>query len=320
MVLIRKKSLSIFTRYIIVYFLIHTAIVMFSFIKNKFNNFFTQFKNKLNVLLGKTTIDANTLQELEVLLLSADTGIKTTRAIIANVKSKASEEPIHATLSSTLQSILAIPTPDLNTKKVFLMVGINGSGKTTTIGKMAHWYAQQRKKVLIVAADTFRAAATQQVNAWAQTTKTDIVTGNQGQDSASVVYSGCEKFVREQYDILLIDTAGRLQTKTNLMNELAKIRRTIARFIPDTVVMTLLTIDSMLGQNSLEQATIFKESATVDGIILTKMDGTGKGGIVFAIAHTLQIPIVFISYGETVEDFSLFDAHLFVQQLVYEKL
>lgn len=293
---------------------------MFNFIKKKLNSFYTQFNKALNTLLGRNTIDAATLKELEILLLSADTGVKTTQKIIDSMQRQQSHEPLHTVLAHALHEMLAIPKADLDPKKVFLLVGINGSGKTTAIGKLAHYYTSRGKRVLIVAADTFRAAATEQVAHWASRMGVDCVIGSQGQDSAAVVYKGCERFIAAPFDILLIDTAGRLQTKTNLMQELAKIRRIIARFIPDSAVMTLLTIDSMLGQNSLEQATLFKESTAVDGIILTKMDGTGKGGIVFAITHLLHIPIQFISYGESPESFALFDADAFVKQLVYEKL
>ncbi len=293
---------------------------MFNFIKNKLSTFYTQFNKALNALLGRTSLDPATLKELEILLLSADTGVSTTNSIIKKLQENDSTKPLHELLSTALIEALAIPMPSLAEKKVFLLVGINGSGKTTAIGKLAYRYKKMGKKVLIVAADTFRAAATEQVAAWATRTEVDCVAGSMGQDSAAVVYKGCERFIQEHYDILLIDTAGRLQKKTNLMNELAKIRRTIGKFIPDAQVMTLLTIDSMLGQNSLEQATLFKECATVDGIILTKLDGTGKGGIVFAIAHTVGIPIVFASYGESPEQFDLFDPNSFVHQLVYEKL
>lgn len=293
---------------------------MFNFIKNKFNNFYTQFNKAINALLGRTTVDEATLKELEILLLSADTGVQTTKEILTTIQQQTDNEPLHGRLAQALKKLLAIPKPDLSQKSVLLLIGINGSGKTTSIGKLASRYKKAGKKVLIVAADTFRAAATEQVATWATRAVVDCVTGTVGQDSAAVVYKGCEKFVKENYDILLIDTAGRLQTKTNLMQELAKIRRTINRFVPDSTVMTLLTIDSMLGQNSLEQATLFKDCAAVDGIILTKMDGTGKGGVIFAITHTLRIPIVFASYGESIEQLDLFDADAFVQQLVYEKL
>jgi fused signal recognition particle receptor len=293
---------------------------MFNFIKNKLSSFYTHFNKALNALLGRTTIDETTLKELEILLLSADTGVQTTKEILTSIQNQTNNEPLHARLAHTLKKLLSIPKPDLSQKSVLLLIGINGSGKTTAIGKLAYRYKKAGKKVLIVAADTFRAAATEQVATWAMRTGVDCVTGTVGQDSAAVVFKGCERFIKENYDIVLIDTAGRLQTKTNLMHELTKIRRTINRFMPDNAIMTLLTIDSMLGQNSLEQATLFKECAAVDGIILTKMDGTGKGGVVFAIAHTLAIPIIFVSYGESVEQLDLFDADAFVQQLVYEKL
>jgi fused signal recognition particle receptor len=298
----------------------HIAILMFNFIKNKLNSFYAQFNKALNALLGRTSLDPATLKELEILLLSADTGVTTTQSIIKKLEAQASQKPLHEALAEILTQTLDIPKPSLAQKKVFLLVGINGSGKTTAIGKLAYRFKKEGKRVLVVAADTFRAAAPEQVATWATRMDVACVMGNPGQDSASVVYKGCEQFLKENYDILLIDTAGRLQTKTNLMNELAKIRRTIGKFIPDTQVMTLLTIDSMLGQNSLEQATLFKECATVDGIILTKLDGTGKGGIVFAIAHTTAIPIIFASYGESAEQFDLFDPKNFVHQLVYEKL
>lgn len=293
---------------------------MFNFIKKKFSNFYTQFNKTLNTLLGRTIVDPATLKELEILLLSADTGVSTTQSILKKLELKKTSDPLHKILAETLTQTLAIPIPSLAEKKVFLLVGINGSGKTTAIGKLAYQYKKAKKRVLIIAADTFRAAATEQVVTWAARTEADCVSGSMGQDSAAVIYKGCERFIKEQYDILLIDTAGRLQTKTNLMNELTKIRRTIGKFIPDAQIMTLLTIDSMLGQNSLEQAILFKECATVDGIILTKLDGTGKGGIVFAIAHTVGIPIIFNSYGESLEEFDLFDPHSFVHQLIYEKL
>jgi len=293
---------------------------MFNFIKQKLNSFYTHFNQTLNALLGRNTVDAATLKKLEILLLSADTGVKTTQTIIETLKKTNSQAPLHERLAHILQDIVTIPTPDLKQKSVFLLVGINGSGKTTAIGKLAYHFKNLGKRVLIVAADTFRAAATEQVAEWAARMDVECMSGQQGQDSAAVVYKGCEKFIKEKIDILLIDTAGRLQTKINLMQELAKIRRTIARFVPDGTVMTLLTIDSMLGQNSLEQATLFKESTAVDGIVLTKMDGTGKGGIIFAITNLLHIPIIFISYGESPESFSLFDPAAFVKQLVYEKL
>jgi fused signal recognition particle receptor len=203
-----------------------------------------------------------------------------------------------------------------NNAKIYLLVGINGSGKTTCVAKLAHLFKNQGKKVLLVAADTFRAAAPEQLAAWATATNATLVIGTPGQEPASVVFAGCEVFAEGEHDIMIIDTAGRLQTKTNLMRELEKMRRIIEKKAPNASVCTLLTIDAMLGQNSLEQARVFHESTPLDGIILTKMDGTGKGGIVFAIMHELKIPIVFMTYGEKLEDMAQFNLTDYITSLL----
>jgi len=200
--------------------------------------------------------------------------------------------------------------------RIHVLVGINGSGKTTFAGKLAHFYKQQGKKVLLVAADTFRAAAPEQLAQWSERSGVGIVLGKQNQDPASVVFAGCERFKQELFDILIIDTAGRLQTKANLMNELAKIKRTIDKQLPNEPINVLLTIDSMLGQNSFEQAKIFKESTQVNGIVLTKMDGTGKGGIVFGIAQELGIPVAYVAFGEQADQFAPFNAENYVEELL----
>lgn len=199
---------------------------------------------------------------------------------------------------------------------IYLLVGINGSGKTTCVAKLAHLFKNQGKKVLLVAADTFRAAAPEQLAAWATATDATLVTGTTGQEPASVVFAGCDVFAKNEHDIMIIDTAGRLQTKTNLMRELEKMRRIIEKKAPNATVCTLLTVDAMLGQNSLEQARVFHESTPLDGIILTKMDGTGKGGIVFAIMHELKIPIVFMTYGEKLEDMAQFNLTDYIATLL----
>lgn len=295
---------------------------MLSFIKNKLQKIFHQVTSKLGSLFGRSHIDEATLKELEILLLSSDVGVKTTRLIISNLRKQVGstvtdgtqlKEALHAILLETLTQTSA---PQLDDKRLFLLVGINGSGKTTSIGKLAQSYTQQGKKVLLVAADTFRAAAPEQLMEWARRSNADIICGKDGQDPASVIFQGCETFTKNNYDILIVDTAGRLQTKANLMNELAKIKRTLAKQLPNLSVITLLTIDAMLGQNSFEQAKLFKESTDVDGIILTKMDGTGKGGIVFAIAQELAIPVIFLTFGEQSDQIKLFDAQEYVTQLL----
>ena len=295
---------------------------MFGFIKDKLRAIYTSFTHKLDALFGRTTIDEATLKELELLLISADTGVKTTRTIITNLKEQVASGAIkegatlRAALAPILEDILALPPLSLTDKQVFLLVGINGSGKTTFASKLAYKYMNENKKVLLVAADTFRAAATEQLAQWAYQTNAHIVTGIPGQDPSAVVFKGCEEFSRGDYNILIIDTAGRLQTKTNLMAELAKIKRVVSRQLVDQEIITLLTVDAMLGQNSFEQAKLFKECTNVNGIALTKMDGTGKGGIIFAIAEQLAIPIVFITYGEKPDHLKVFNAHDYVQELV----
>ena len=225
-------------------------------------------------------------------------------------------ESLKAALQDILLTILQKPKAPASDAQIFILVGINGSGKTTLASKLAHHYVKQGKKALFVAADTFRAAAQEQLNAWATKTGSAIVHGKPQQDPASVVYTGCQELIAQGQDILIIDTAGRLQTKINLMNELAKLKRVIEKQLPSHTVHVLLTIDSMLGQNSLEQARLFKECTQVDGIVLTKMDGTGKGGIVFAIADELEIPIKYITFGEQISQMKLFDRKEYVENLL----
>ena len=294
---------------------------MFNFIKNALQKIYSGFTSRIALLFGRETIDETTLNELEKILIAADTGVATTRYILTELKQAHTQgklahgADLKLSLAALLTSILdRAGTAPL--QQIFLFVGINGSGKTTCAGKLAYYYAQQGKRVLLVAADTFRAAASEQLQEWADVTNTTIIRGTANQDPASVVFAGCEKFVTERFDIMIIDTAGRLQTKTNLMHELAKIKRVIVKQLPDKPISTLLVIDGMLGQNSLEQAKVFKESTDVNGIILTKMDSTAKGGIVFAIAHTLAIPVAFITFGEKPDQLKSFDKASYVDNLL----
>lgn len=291
---------------------------MFNFIKNTLQKIYSQFSAKLGSLFSKSTIDEATLKELEIILLSSDTGVKTTQKIIETVRKNNINkgEDLYYSLQSILLKTLTDLPKQKDTCSVFLLVGINGSGKTTFTAKLAHSFTKQGKKVLLVAADTFRVAAPEQLKAWADQIGTDIELGQPNQDPASVVFKGCERFITEQYDILIIDTAGRLQTKTNLMHELEKIKRTINKKITNLEIQTLLTIDSLIGQNSLEQAKLFLECTQVNGIVLTKMDGTGKGGIVFAIATELNIPVRYITFGEQLDQLKVFDPKEYVKELL----
>ena len=294
---------------------------MFNIFKKTLSHIYNAVTSKLGSLFGKNTIDADTLKELELILLQADTGVATTRAIIERLKqahkagSLEDGTALKKALEQELTKILQQQKPDCD-KEVILLVGINGSGKTTLASKLAHKAIQEGKKVLCVAADTFRAAAPEQLQQWADKTNAAIELGTPGQDPASVVFAGCDRFKNEAFDLLIIDTAGRLQTKVNLMRELEKIKRVVAKQLPAKQICTLLTIDAMLGQNSFEQAKLFNESTDLSGIALTKMDSTGKGGIVFGIADQLNIPIAYISYGEQPDALKSFDAPTYVTELL----
>ncbi len=297
---------------------------MFGFITTKLKKMYDTFTTKVNSLFSRTTVDESTLTELEQLLIGADVGVSSTRTIIANLRTKiksgqiAQGSDLHDALKRELSHLLDtttfIPAPTTNT--ITLLVGVNGSGKTTFTAKLAREHSDAGKKILLVAADTFRAAAVEQLTSWANSLGVGLERGSDNQDPASVVFKACERFKQEGFDSLIVDTAGRLQTKTNLMKELEKIKRTITRHFPDTQINTLLIIDSMLGQNSLEQARLFNESTQVNGIVLTKMDGTGKGGIVFAIVQELKIPVAYISFGEQPDQCKPFDAQEYIMQLL----
>ena len=294
---------------------------MFNFIKKTLEKIYTSCTSKLDTIFSRNTIDDQTIAEIEKIFIEADTGVATTKKIIDKLKTdyKAGAIQDSASLKQALndQLIALLKTDNSQVNRsIILLVGINGSGKTTLAAKLAYQETQNGKKVLLVAADTFRAAAQEQLDAWAKRLSVDIVLGKQNQDPAAVVYTGCTKFKEEGYQTLIIDTAGRLQTKINLMKELEKIKRVITQQIPDQSISTILTVDSMLGQNSLEQARIFNESTTLNGIALTKMDGTGKGGVVFAISSELNIPILYISFGENPEQLKIFNAIEYTNQLL----
>jgi len=295
---------------------------MFNFIKEKLQKIYSSVTQKLHTLFASKKINQAILDELKLLLLAADTGPQTTQKIIAHLQEEYRNgnlqegADLYKALQNYLLEIVNIKAPQ--SAQVYILVGINGSGKTTFAGKFAHHlYQTTQKAPILAAADTFRAAAPEQLALWAQRSNAQLFLGKQGQDPAAVVFGACEFFKQHQEDsVLIIDTAGRLQTKEHLLRELAKIKRVVEKQLPHAKICTLLTIDAMLGQNSFKQAQIFHEITHIDGIVLTKLDGTGKGGIIFSIADQLHIPVSYISYGERLEDMAYFDAQKFIHDLL----
>ena len=262
--------------------------------------------------------------ELEELMVLADAGASTAERVVYLMKKKTWEDryrrgdEARAGLIQVLKKLLDAGDTELklNTKpSVILMVGVNGVGKTTTIGKLAHQFREQGKKVMLVAGDTFRAAAAEQLGIWAERSGADIVRHEEGSDPAAVVFDGISAAKARGCDVVIIDTAGRLHNKANLMNELAKIRRIIDRELPEADVETLMVLDATTGQNGLIQAKQFLETSGLTGIVLTKLDGTAKGGIVFAIANELKLPVKYVGVGEGIDDLIPFQAETFVQAL-----
>jgi fused signal recognition particle receptor len=274
------------------------------------------------IFAGKKKIDDDLLEELEELLITSDIGVQTTLALMEKVSSaKISEvDQIKAFLKAEILSILE-PSRSTTVEKpppaprVIMIVGVNGTGKTTTIGKLAAKATAAGQKVLIGAADTFRAAAIEQITIWAERARADIVKHKEMADPAAVAFDTVTAAQARGVDLVLIDTAGRLHTKVNLMEELKKIKRAISKTIPDAPHEILLILDATTGQNALSQAALFNEALGVTGLALTKLDGTAKGGIVISICDTLKIPLKYIGIGENIEDLQRFDAAQFVDAL-----
>jgi fused signal recognition particle receptor len=277
------------------------------------------------LLLGKKKIDADTLEELEEILITADLGVPATVDLIRTLEQKLKRnelqdgEMLKKALKEELVARLSHERQALDTDRyspfVILVIGVNGVGKTTTIGKLACNFRAEGKSVILAAGDTFRAAATEQLVIWGKRVGVDVIRGKDGSDPSAVVFDACKAAVARKCDILLVDTAGRLHTKVNLMEELKKIRRIISREIPGAPHETMLILDAATGQNAVNQARIFKEAAEVTGIVLTKLDGTAKGGVVVAIRREFDLPIRYIGIGESVEDLRSFDAGEFVEAL-----
>lgn len=287
--------------------------------------------NQLKAIVGQGPLNQDAVLEIEALLLQADVGVEATDCVIEMLQDKMREGALPSEqaieyLKTILREILDRPlqqfemvdfAPEKNTLNIWLLAGVNGAGKTTTIGKLAHMANQSGYRCLIAAADTFRAAAVEQVKVWGERSGTPVISNpGKNTDPAAVVFDGIAAAQSRQVDLLLIDTAGRLQNKKNLMEELAKIRRIIDKKAPEAKVESLLVLDATLGQNGLRQAQVFSEAAKLSGVVLTKLDGTAKGGVALAVAQQLNLPIRFIGAGEGIEDLRPFSSYEFIEALL----
>ena len=278
------------------------------------------FSNLFKMIRG---VDEELLEELEEILVCADVGASTTDEILTQLREKIKEnkikdsEEVKLALKEIMLEMIGEggDIPFDNGITVVLVIGVNGVGKTTSIGKISSALKRQNKKVVVAAADTFRAAAIDQLSVWTDRAGVDLIKHTEGSDPAAVVFDAINAAKKRNADVLIIDTAGRLHNKKNLMNELAKIDRVISRELPDSKRETLLVLDSTTGQNAINQAKEFKNAADITGIVLTKLDGTAKGGIVFSIKNELNIPVKFIGVGEKIDDMEKFDANDFVNAL-----
>ena len=281
------------------------------------------FTDKITEVLNlSVTIDEDMYEELEEILITSDIGMDTTMKIIDNLKKKIKDDKIKdpadvkPCLKEVIKEILLNGTTESNDKKkVMLIIGVNGVGKTTSIGKLASKNKNEGKKVILAAADTFRAAAIDQLEIWSNRAGVDLIKHQEGSDPAAVVFDAVQASKSRNADLLICDTAGRLHNKKNLMNELSKIDRVIKREYDDSEIETLLVLDGTTGQNAVVQAKQFMEACKIDGIILTKLDGTAKGGVVISIKDTLNIPVRYIGVGEGIDDLQEFDAQSYVEAL-----
>lgn len=275
-------------------------------------NKFKQALSRASALFSRAK--GASLDEIEEILLQADVGVKYTNTILKKIK-EGKNNPT-GRLKDELINLLTIPNPLMHsgTPTVIMVSGVNGSGKTTTVAKLAYLYSQ-KGKVMLVSGDTYRDAAHEQLEIWSKKAKVEIVGSQKGQDAAAVVYDALSKAQVQTIDTLLIDTAGRLHTRTDLMEELKKIKRVILKLKPSGLDLNILTIDANLGQNSIQQARIFKQDTGINGLILTKFDGTAKGGAIIPICNELQLPVLYLGVGEGLEDLIEFDPRTFVDAL-----
>ena len=300
---------------------------LFSRMKQAVSRTRESLSSKIEGIVALTrTVDESTLEDLETALLTSDIGVQTTADILGALRDRARRQAIEGgdelrtLLKTQLRAILEapqhpVPIPE-NRPKVTFLVGVNGTGKTTSAGKLAAWYRARKLTVLLCAADTFRAAAIEQLEVWASRSGVEMIKTRQGGDPSAALYDACAAAKARNINELIVDTAGRLHTKTGLMDELDKMRRTAARLVPGAPHEVLLVMDATTGQNGLQQARLFTQAAGVTGIVLTKLDGTAKGGIAVAIARELNLPVRFAGVGEQMTDLLEFSPAEFVESLL----
>ena len=279
--------------------------------------------SKLRVLFSKNKLGNEFYEELEEILISSDVSYATAQEVIERIKSQAiegklaDEEYVIGLLRKALTDILEeseVEQPEYPC--VIMLVGVNGVGKTTTVGKLAHYFLAQGKTVTVAAADTFRAAASEQLSVWAERAKVRIVKHEEGSDPSAVIFDAISSAKAKKTDVVIVDTAGRLHVKDNLMNELRKMDRVVSREYPEAYFLKLLVLDATTGQNAVNQARVFDEAVELDGLVLTKLDGTAKGGFVFSLASELSLPVLFAGVGEKMEDLEIFDSKAFVEGIL----
>ncbi len=277
---------------------------------------------KLNELFKRGIFDEDFYEELEYILLASDVGEDTTIDIIDELRERMRQDRVsdakqaNQYLKDVMCDILGEEKLVFDTPCVIMVAGVNGVGKTTTIGKLANIFVKKGKSVVIAAADTFRAAASEQLEVWANRAKVRIIKHEEGSDPAAVVYDAVQSAKSRGTDIVLVDTAGRLHNKKNLMDELSKINRVVDREFPEASRQNLIVLDATTGQNAIQQVDVFNEAIDIDGIVLTKLDGTAKGGVVLAIKHDMDIPVYFVGVGEGIDDLMEFDAASYVEGIV----
>ncbi len=296
---------------------------LFGKIKDALKKTKESVSHKMRLLFAKNKLGDEFYDELEEILISADVSVRTAEEIIDEVKEEAignklkDEQFVTDLLKDILEEKLEeAPVPELKYPVVIMFVGVNGVGKTTTIGKVANYFVKEKKSVTVAAADTFRAAAGEQLSVWAERANVRIVKHEEGSDPSAVIFDAVSSAKARKTDVVLVDTAGRLHVKENLMKELQKMDRVVSREWPEAQFLKFLVLDATTGQNAVSQARVFDEAVELDGIVLTKLDGTAKGGFVFSLCSELQIPVVFTGVGEKLDDLVPFDAEQFVEGFV----